>query len=92
MKFLRMAATVTTIHLQSVSIFPTETCGFPGGSVIENPPAMQETQVRSLGLEDSLGEGNGNPLQHSCLENPMDRGVRRTTVHGVTKSQTCLSD
>ena len=37
-------------------------------------------------------EGNGNPLQHSCLENPMDRGVWWATVHGVTKSQTRLSD
>ena len=39
----------------------------------------------------SPGEGNGNPLQYSCLENPMDRGVWRATVHGVTKSQTQLS-
>ena len=38
------------------------------------------------------GEGNGNPLQHSCLENPMDRGAWRATVYGVTKSQTRLSD
>ena len=38
-------------------------------------PAMQETWVRSLGWEDSLGEGNGNPLQHSCLENFMDGGA-----------------
>ena len=37
------------------------------------------------------GEGNGNPLQHSCLENPMDGGARRATVHGVAKSQTWLS-
>ena len=36
------------------------------------------------------GEGNGNPLQYSCLENPMDRGVLWATVHGVTKSQTRL--
>ena len=34
------------------------------------------------------GDENGNPLQHSCLENPMDRGAYRTTVHGVTKSRT----
>ena len=40
----------------------------------------------------SPGEGNGNPLQYSCLENPMDRGAWRATVHGVTKSQTRLSD
>ena len=40
----------------------------------------------------SPGEGNGNPLQFSCLENPMDGGVWWATVHGVTKSQTQLSD
>ena len=39
-----------------------------------------------------LGEGNGNPLQYSCLENPMDRGAWWATVHGVAKSQTRLSD
>ena len=44
------------------------------------------------GLERSPGEGNGYPLQYSCLENPMGRGVREATVHGVAKSQTCLSD
>ena len=54
--------------------------------IIENPPAMHETLVRSLGQEDSPREGNGNPLQCSCLENPMDRGAWRATVHGVTKS------
>ena len=36
-------------------------------------PPMQETRVRSLGQEDSAGEGNGNPLQYSCLENSMER-------------------
>ena len=73
---------------------------FPGGSVVKNPSAMQETWIQSLGWEDPLekemvthssilasnagdlglipgsgrapGEGNGNPLQYSCLENPMD--------------------
>ena len=39
-----------------------------------------------------IGEGNGTPLQHSCLENPMDRGAWWATVHGVTKSGTLLSD
>ena len=38
------------------------------------------------------GEGNGNPLQYSCLEDPMDRRARWATVHGVTKSHTRLSD
>ena len=40
------------------------------------------------GLGRSPGEGNGNPLQYSCLENSMDRGAWQTTVHGVAKSQT----
>ena len=39
-----------------------------------------------------LGEGNGNPLQYSCLGNPVDRGARRALVHGVEKSQTWLTD
>ena len=42
---------------------------------VKNPPAMQETLVRSLGREDPLVEVNGNPLQYSCLENPMDGGA-----------------
>ena len=59
---------------------------------VKNLPAMQETQVQSLGRQDSPGEGNGNPLQYSGLENSMDRGGWRATVHRVTKSWTCLSD
>ena len=38
------------------------------------------------GLRRSPGEGNGDPLQYSCLENPMDRGAQQATVHGVEKS------
>ena len=45
-----------------------------------------------LGLGRSLGGGNGNPFQYSCLENPMDRGAWWTTVHGIAKGQTQLSD
>ena len=43
-------------------------------------------------LGRSPGEGNSNPLQYSCLENPVDRGAWQATVHGVAKSQTILSD
>ena len=42
---------------------------------LKHLPAMRETRVRSLGREDSPGEGNGNPFQYSCLENPMDGGA-----------------
>ena len=51
-------------------------------------PPMWETRVRSLGWEESPGEGNGNPLQYSCLENPMDKEAWWATVRGVTKNQT----
>ena len=50
-------------------------------------------QVQSLGGEDALvEEGRANPLQYSCLGNPMDRGAWQATVHGVAKSQTQLSN
>ena len=58
--------------------------GFLGGSVVKSP-AKQETWVRSLGWEDSPGEGNGNPLQYSCLGNPMDREAWWAIVLGVAK-------
>ena len=44
------------------------------------------------GLGRSPGEGNGTPLQYSCLENPMDRGAWKAAVHGVTEGRTQLSD
>ena len=52
----------------------------------------QETWLQSLGWEDSPGGGQGNPLQYSCLENPMDREAWQATVHVVTKSQRRLKD
>ena len=53
----------------------------------KNLPAMCKTWVRSLAWEDLLEEGGlGNPLQYSCLEDPMDRGAWQATVHGVTES------
>ena len=58
---------------------------------IPNLPAMQEIWVQSLGWEDSPGEGNGTPLQYSCLGNPMDRGAWWATVHRVAKTRTRLS-
>ena len=59
--------------------------------MVNTPSAMQETPVQCLGQEDSPGEGNGNLLQYSCLENTMDRGAWWAIVHGVTKSWTWLS-
>ena len=66
--------------------------GFPGGSEIKNPPANTEDSVLIPRSGRSPEEGNGNPPQYSCLENPMDRGAWWVTVHGVTKSWTQLRD
>ena len=59
--------------------------------VVKNPPA-KAGDMRGAGsipgLEKSPGEGNGNPLQYSCLENSMDRGAWWTTAHGFPKSRT----
>ena len=66
--------------------------GFPGISVVKNLPAKAEDRGSIPGSGRSPGGGNGNPLQYLCLENPMDRGTWWATVHGVTKSQTQLSD
>ena len=62
--------------------------GFPNGSVVKNLPVNAGvTGDTGLipGSGRSLGEGNGNPLQYSCLGNFMDRGAWRATVHGVAK-------
>ena len=60
--------------------------------IVKNLPAMQETWVWSLDWEDPLEKGTGDPLQYSCLENSMDRGVWCAAVHGVARSRIRLSD
>ena len=60
--------------------------------VVKNLSATQADLSSIPWSGRSPGEGNGNPLQYSCLENPMDRGTWRATVHGVRKSRTRLSD
>ena len=68
---------------------------FPGGAVLKNPPANAGDAGDVgliLGLGRFPGEGNGNPLQHCCLENPMDGGAWRATTHGIAKSWAWLSN
>ena len=60
--------------------------GFPGGSVVKNPPASAGDVVSIPGSGRPPGEGNGNLLQYSCLENPMDRRPWWAMVHGVAES------
>ena len=61
---------------------------FPCSSVVKNPPANAGDVGSIPGSGRFPGEGNGNPLQYSCLENSMDRGAWWTTVHAVAKSHT----
>ena len=83
------------LHLRGL-ISPNE-ASFPGVNasqvelVVKNPPANAadiEDMSLILGLGRSPGEGHGNPLQYSCLENFMDRGAWRAIVHGVAHNWT----
>ena len=71
--------THTQIHIY------THIQGFLDGSVVKNPPANAGDVGSIPESERSSGEGNGNSLQYSCLENPMDREAWWATVHGVAK-------
>ena len=66
--------------------------GFPGGSDGKASVYNAGDPVSIPGLGRSPGEGNGSPLQYSCLENPMDGAAWWATVQGVAKSRTRLSD
>ena len=66
--------------------------GIPGSSDDKESACNVGDQGLIPGLGRFPGEGNGNPLQYSCLENPMDGGAWLATVHGVAKSRTRLSD
>ena len=78
--------------LFSFNIWMVPLLGFPGG--LDGKAFAYNVGDPGLipGSGRSSGEGNGNPLQYSCLENPMDRGTWWATVHGVSKNRTWLSD
>ena len=65
--------------------------GFPSDSVVKESACNAEASGLIPGWGRSPGDGNGNPLQYSCLGNPMDRAAWWATGHGVLKSQTQLS-
>ena len=66
-------------------MFIRDYLGFPGGAVVKNPPANARDMGSIPGSGRYPGEVNGNPLQYSCLGNPMDREAWRSTVDRVTK-------
>ena len=61
---------------------------FPGGSVVRNPSANSRDASSVPELGRPFGEGNGYTLRYSCLENSMDRGAKRATIHGIPESDT----
>ena len=71
------------IHKIGVITAPTPQEGFPGGAMVKKPPAKAGDARHRL--DPWVGGGNGNPFQYSCLENSVDRGAWRATVHGVEK-------
>ena len=75
----------TSSVIQAAGTIPLSQLGFPGGSVIKSLPASVGDVGSITALSRSPGEGNGKPLQHSCLRNLMDIKAWWATVHGVTK-------
>ena len=77
---------------ENLDIDFSSTNDFPGGSDGKTSAYNAGDPGSIPGSGRSPGEGNGNPLQYSCLENPMDGGARQATVLGVAKNRTRLSD
>ena len=78
------------IYMQKSEIrtLPNATLGFPGGSLSKESACNAGDLSPIPGLGRSPGEGHGNPLQYSCLENPMNRGAWQAAVHVVAKRRT----
>ena len=71
--------------ITEISLMVSRSEGLSGGTVVKNLPASAGDTGSIPGSGRSPGEGNGNLLQYSCLENPMEKGARRAAVHGVAK-------
>ena len=81
---------ITKCKLLVIRLSTRDKIYFPGGLMVKKMPANVGDR-RDVGLIPGLaGEGHGNPLQYSCLENSMSRGAWQTTVHTVGKSRTGL--
>ena len=85
---LTCASYVNIFHAICIFLYVSPSEGFSGGSGIKNPPANVGDAGSILVSGRSPGEGNGNPLEYSCLRNPMERGAWWAAVHGVAKSRT----
>ena len=90
--FIRVSAGLHHPFYQVFASMSSPLAGFSGSSVVKNLPANAGDAGLIPGSGRSSGGGNGNPLQYSCLENSMDREAWQSTVCGVTKSWTWLSN
>ena len=82
----------TVSHTEPKHVFLTSLYAFPGNSDGKVSACNVEDPGSIPGWGRSPGEGNGNPLHHSCLENPMEGGAWYATVHRIAKSRTQLSN
>ena len=87
-----MISNILAFRYFSIKPFCFTLAGFLGGSAGKESACSAGDLGSIPGLGRSPGDGNGNPLQYSCLGNPTGRGAWRATVHGVAKSLTRLSD
>ena len=85
---------IVYVNVQCINIWMhvVDMWDFPGGSDGKETTSNAGDLGLTPWLGRSPGGGHGNPLQYSCLENPVDRGAWQATVHGVTKSRTRLRD
>ena len=74
-----------SLKQQEETNYKCQIFGFPDSSVGKESPCNAGDPGSISGLGRSPGEGNGNPFQYSCLENPIDRGAWQATVHGITR-------
>ena len=89
---LHLSGDLTSAELKGIVLCRRKNQSSPGSSTVKNPPPLREMLVQSLIFKDSPGEGNGNPLQYSCLGNFFrGRGAWWATVHEVAEIQTRLS-
>ena len=88
---LKITRIYSQVGLPSGSAVKNTPVGLPSGSAVKNTPANARDASSIPESGRSPGEGNSNPLQYSCLENPTDRGTWQATVHSVAKNQTWRS-
>ena len=76
------------LNRENLILWKDPSTGLPRWPGVKNPPANADYSSSTPESGSSPGEGNGNPFQYSCLENPMDRGAWQATIHGVARSIT----